>query len=154
MSAKIQPASALASAGLHWDIDSIVAELRAVRVRSLEKRQRAADRPPRLPSRKALLGILDGLNATLFPNRLGAPDLTDEGIDYFVGHTLDATLRHLLEQVRRELQYASGQEGISTAGRERAIAITRALAARLPEVRAVLDSDLRAAQVVLTFNCL
>ena len=104
MSARIQPAGAPASAGLHWDIDSIVAELRAVRVRSLEKRQRTADRPPRLPSRKALLGILDGLNATLFPNRLGAPDLTDEGIDYFVGHTLDATLRQLLEQVRRELQ--------------------------------------------------
>jgi serine O-acetyltransferase len=145
MSAKIQPASAPASAGLHWDIDSIVAELRAVRVRSLENRQRTADRPPRLPSRKALLGILDGLSAVLFPNRLGTPELTDEGIDYFVGHTLDATLRHLLEQVRRELQYASGQESIRDADREQAIEITRALAARLPEVRAVLDSDLRAA---------
>ena len=112
---------------MHWDIDSIVAELRAVRVRSLEKRQRTADRPPRLPSRKALLGILDGLNATLFPNRLGAPDLTDEGIDYFVGHTLDATLRHLLEQVRRELRYSSEQQGVREADRERATEITRAI---------------------------
>jgi serine O-acetyltransferase len=145
MSAKIQPASAPASAGLHWDIDSIVAELRAVRVRSLENRQRTADRPPRLPSRKALLGILDGLSAVLFPNRLGTPELTDEGIDYFVGHTLDTTLRHLLEQVRRELLYSSGQEGIRDADRERAIEITQTFAARLPEVRAVLDSDLRAA---------
>jgi serine O-acetyltransferase len=145
MSAKIQPASAPASAGLHWDIDSIVAELRAVRVRSLENRQRTADRPPRLPSRKALLGILDGLSAVLFQNRLGTPELTDEGIDYFVGHTLDTTLRHLLEQVRRELLYSSGQEGIRDADRERAIEITQTFAARLPEVRAVLDSDLRAA---------
>jgi serine O-acetyltransferase len=134
-----------ARAGLHWDIDSIVAELRTVRVRSLENRQRAADHPPRLPTRKALLGILDGLNATLFPNRLGAPDLTDEGVDYFVGHTLDATLRHLLEQVRRELQYASGQENLRDADRERAVAITRTFAARLPKIRTVLDSDIRAA---------
>ena len=70
-------APAPARAGLHWEIDAIVAELRAVRVKSLESRQRAADHPPRLPTRKALLGILDGLTATLFPNRLGAPDLTD-----------------------------------------------------------------------------
>ncbi len=131
--------------GLHWDIDAIVAELRTVRVKSLENRQRAADRPPRLPTRKALLGILDGLNATLFPNRLGAPDLTDEGIDYFVGHTLDAMLRHLLEQVRRELQYAAGQEDSRDVDRERAVAITRSFAARLPEIRTVLDSDIRAA---------
>jgi len=46
----------------------------------LRELQKSPDRPPRLPSRKALLGILVGLNATLFPNRLGAPDLTDEGI--------------------------------------------------------------------------
>ena len=131
--------------GLHWDIDAVVAELRTIRVRSLENRQRAADHPPRLPTRKALLGILDGLTATLFPHRLGVPDLTDEGVDYFVGHTLDATLRHLLEQVRRELQYAAGQEDSRDGDRERAVAITRSFAARLPEIRTILDSDIRAA---------
>lgn len=142
---RIKPVGTHAHADLHWDIDSIVAALRTVRVQSLENWQRAADRPPRLPSRKALLGILDGLNATLFPNRLGAPDLSDEGVDYFVGHTLDATLRHLLEQVRRELHYTAGQEGSREADRDRAVVITRTFAARLPEVRAVLDSDIRAA---------
>jgi serine O-acetyltransferase len=145
MNARLQPVAVPASAGLQWNLDSVVAELRDVRVRSLADRQRTADQPPRLPSRKALVGILDGLSAVLFPNRLGAPELTDEGIDYFVGHTLDATLRHLLEQVRRELRYSSEQQGGREADRERATEITRAFAARLPEVRAVLDTDIRAA---------
>lgn len=145
MNARLQPVAIPASAGLQWELDSIVAELRGVRVRSLADRQRTADQPPRLPSRKALVGILDGLSAVLFPNRLGTPELTDEGIDYFVGHTLDATLRHLLEQVRRELRYSSEQRGVREADRERATEITRAFAARLPEVRAVLDTDIRAA---------
>jgi hypothetical protein len=63
--------------------------------------RRRDDRPAKLPSQKALEGVLDGLAATLFPNRLGLPDLTNQGVDYFVGNTLDLTLRELLEQIRR-----------------------------------------------------
>ncbi len=88
---------------------------------------------------------MDRLSTVLFPNRLGAADLSDEGVDYFVGHTLDATLRDLLEQVRRELQFGSGQLSISAADRQRAVEITRAFAARLPSAHAMLDSDIRAA---------
>lgn len=47
-----------------------MAEPRDVRARALVDQQRTADQPPRLPSRKALVGILDGLSAVLFPNRL------------------------------------------------------------------------------------
>ena len=145
MSARIKPVDWPASAGLRWDLDAIVSELRAVRDRSLESRHGSADRPPRLPSRKALTGILDGLSTVLFPNRLGTAELTDETVDYFVGHTLDATLRHLLEQVCRELQYIGGQDSLPDMDRERAIDMTRAFAAHLPEVRKLLDSDIRAA---------
>jgi serine O-acetyltransferase len=132
------------SGGLHWEIDSIVSELRAQRTKSLEKRQ-GGGKPPKLPSRKALTGILDGLSAALFPNRLGLPALSDEGIDYFVGHTLDTTLGELYEQVRRGFQLASGEGGMRRGEREQAIAITREFAARLPAVRAVLESDINAA---------
>ena len=145
MNARLQPVVVPVTTGSQWDLDSVVAELRDVRVRSLADRQRTADQPPRLPSRKALVGILDGLSAVLFPNRLGSPELTDEGIDYFVGHTLDVTLRHLLEQVCRELRYSSEQHGVRDVDRQRATEITRVFAARLPEVRAVLDTDIRAA---------
>jgi serine O-acetyltransferase len=128
----------------HLEIDTIVAELRALRVASLEHRQRR-DRPPKLPSRKALAGIVDGLSAALFPNRLGSPELTDDGIDYYVGHTLDVTLRELLVQVRRELHFTSGLEIVSDADHEQATAIIRAFAKRLPDIRNMLDSDICAA---------
>ena len=72
----------------HWGIEQLVAELRKLRVQSLETRN-LRDKPPKLPSRKELHKILEALSAVLFPNRLGQPDLNDEGIDYFVGHTLE-----------------------------------------------------------------
>ncbi|MDN5836654.1 MAG: serine O-acetyltransferase [Nitrosospira sp.] len=126
------------------DIDTIVAELRTLRLESLESRQRR-DRPPKLPSRKVLVGITDGLRAVLFPNRLGLPELTNESVDYYVGHTLDVTLRELLIQVRRELCFVSGLEAASGADREQASAITQAFAKRLPLIRGLLDSDIYAA---------
>jgi serine O-acetyltransferase len=129
---------------LHWNIDSIVAELHALRIQSLENRQRT-DRPPKLPSRKALVAVLDGLYAALFPNRLGLPELTEQGIDYFVGHTLDVTLRELSDQVRLELQFSSAADLGATACREQAIAITQEFAGRLPVVRGLLEADINAA---------
>ena len=90
--AKIRQSGYSPPTGTNLEIESVVSELRTLRVRSLEDRQRR-DRPPKLPSRKVLVGIADGLRAVLFPNRLGLPDLTDESVDYYVGHMLDVTLR-------------------------------------------------------------
>jgi serine O-acetyltransferase len=126
------------------EIDTVVAELRTLRLRSLETRQRR-DRPPKLPSRKVLVGIADGLRAVLFPNRLGLPDLTSESVDYYVGHMLDVTLRELMVQVRRELRFVSGSDPSSNSDREQAAAITQAFARRLPRVRSLLESDVQAA---------
>ena len=127
-----------------WGIDTLVAQLRDLRVQSLETRSRR-DKPPKLPSRKELQVILEGLGAVLFPNRLGLPDLNDEGIDYFVGHTLETVLRELYKQIRRELQFISGHDGVDKAANEQAISISRQFAARLPTVRALVDTDIQAA---------
>jgi serine O-acetyltransferase len=127
-----------------WGIDALVAQLRDLRVQSLETRSRR-DKPPKLPSRKELHEILYGLGAVLFPNRLGLPDLNDEGIDYFVGHTLETLLRKLYKQISRELQFISGQQGVNEADHEQAIVIARQFAAELPTVRKLLDSDIQAA---------
>ncbi|WP_262964123.1 serine O-acetyltransferase EpsC [Methylobacter psychrophilus] len=127
-----------------WGIDTLVAQLRDLRVQSLETRSRR-DKPPKLPSRKELQIILEGLSAVLFPNRLGLPDLNDEGIDYFVGHTLETLLRELYKQIRRELQFISGHEGVDKVANEQAISIARQFAARLPTVRALVDTDIQAA---------
>lgn len=125
-------------------IGDVVSELRALRLKSLENRQRR-DRPPKLPSRKVLVGIADGLRAVLFPNRLGMPDLTNESVDYYVGHTLDVTLRELMVQVRRELRFAGDADVTGNSERERAAGITQAFAQRLPRIRSLLESDIQAA---------
>lgn len=129
---------------LEWDIPGIVAELRTLRDASLAGRARR-DKPPKLPSRKALIDILDSLRATLFPNRLGQSALTNEGVDYFVGHTLDAALRELLEQVNLELKFAAFQDNRRDAFRAQAIAITHRFAQALPGIRQLLEADLAAA---------
>ena len=144
MSARIPSLEGLPFPGLHGDIDLIVTQLRDQRERALAEWQRA-HRPPRLPSRQVLTGIVAGLSAALFPNRLSGHDLSEESIDYYVGHTLDTALRHLQSQVRRELAYAAGAEGANPTDAQQAMEIIRAFAAQLPEVRSLLDSDIRAA---------
>lgn len=127
-----------------WGIDNIVGELRDLRLHSLETRS-LLNRPPKLPSRKELQLILDGLGGVLFPNRLGLPDLNDEGIDYFVGHTLENLLRKLYKQISRELQFIAGLQGVDDGDHEQAINIARQFAAQLPIVRKLLDTDIQAA---------
>ncbi|MEK6736710.1 MAG: serine O-acetyltransferase EpsC [Pseudomonadota bacterium] len=128
----------------HLEVDKIVAELRALRLASLESRQRH-DRPPKLPSRKILAGVAEGLCAALFPSRLGSSELADEGIDHYVGHMLNMTLRELMVQVQHELHYHSNSEVLSNEDRAQSVVITQAFAKRLPEVRVLLESDIMAA---------
>jgi serine O-acetyltransferase len=82
----------------------------------------------------------------LFPTHYGRPNLTDESIDYFVGDTLNTTLNRLTEQVRRGLQF-SDQLNVNSedALTEQAHNITREFAASLPQIRALLVSDVQAA---------
>ncbi len=126
------------------DVDYIVDELRTLRMASLERRNRH-DRPPRLPARKILAGVTEGLCAALFPNRLGSSELADEGVDHYVGHVLNITLRELMVQIQHELHYNSGLEVLSSEDRERSISITQAFAKQLPEIRKLLESDIKAA---------
>ena len=144
MSVSRQQEDASSPNELDWNIDGIVAELRSLRDASLAARQRIG-KPAKLPSRKALAAIVDGLCAALFPNRLGARLLAGESLDYFVGHTLDVALRDLVDQVVRELQFDSGQHSLSSEQREQAISIVREFAASLPDIRALLETDIQAA---------
>jgi len=130
--------------GNRLEIEGLVAELRALRLRSLESRARL-NKPPKLPSRKVLITIIDGLSAAMFPNRLGLPDLTDEGIDSYVGHTLDVTLRELQKQIRRELCFMAADDADAEEILLHAAAITRAFAVTIPALRRLIDSDIQAA---------
>jgi len=127
-----------------WNIDGIVSELRALRDEALLARQRIG-KPAKLPSRKAVASIVERLGVVLFPNRLSTRELGDASIDYFVGHTLDVALRELSDEVFRELNFVAGVDESAEEQRRRAVEIVRAFAAKLPEVRGLLESDIRAA---------
>ncbi len=129
---------------LDWNLDGIVAELRTLRDESLAARNRAGN-PARLPSRAALTSIVDGLIASLFPNRMGSQPLVDESVDYFVGHTLAVTLRELVNQLLHELKFVCGAESTGEELRKQAASIAREFAASLPSIRMLLESDIHAA---------
>lgn len=123
-------------------VGAIVLQLREIRVAGLTQRKRR-HRPPKLPSRKVIDSVLDGLGAVLFPNRLGLPDIREEGLDYYVGHSLDVALRELLSQIKLELDFSERCRGGNSM--QEATQITRDFAKFLPKIRKLLDTDISAA---------
>jgi serine O-acetyltransferase len=126
-----------------WDLARIVTDLRAARTRS---RQGCIDKGDReMPSREALRDIMAGFFGVMYPDQFGRPDLTEEGIDYFVGHRLDETLRALNMQIQRELQFScNAEEDHTVKHATKALRVTREFAAKLPQIAALLESDVRA----------
>lgn len=133
----------------NWELDKIVQELR--NARNDWRSQRGRLREPglrELPSRDLLQQIIRDLCGALFPMRLGPQDLREESEDYYVGHTLDAALNQLLQQVQLELFYVArqrGNKGNDGALKIQAINIVRLFAAALPNLRRILDVDIQAA---------
>lgn len=127
-----------------WGLEQIVAELRASREERHRTRHPLGIRE--LPSREAIVNIVAGLRAALFPTHYGAPDLTDESVDYYVGHTLESTLRLLSEQIRRALRFLpENAQASDDVLRARAFEMAREFGHQLPEIRALLVSDIQAA---------
>ncbi len=134
-------------AGSHWQLDRIVAELRAARLLWRTSQGRATETGGReLPSREALRSITGALCGVLFPMRLGPADLREESEDFFIGHTLDAALNDLLTQARLELRYTARQKNLAEHELDsRAQLIVHDFAAALPTLRVLLDTDVIAA---------
>ncbi|MEZ4299624.1 MAG: serine O-acetyltransferase EpsC [Polyangiaceae bacterium] len=126
-----------------WGLRKVVGELRSARRAFEATRGRQCGRSP-LPSREALMRVVAGLRAILFPAHFGPPDLTEDGVDFFVGHTLDRTLALLHEQVLRGLLFERGgcERDACVA---RAAEVMRAFTTDLPRVRDLLETDVRAA---------
>ena len=135
------------SGALALPLEEIVAGLRVARERWREAQQRLREVGGReLPSREALTTIIDGLCGALFPMRLGPPDLRQESEDFYIGHTLDAVLQSLLQQVRLELRYQARQNGSAQDDLDvHALELVRAFGKSLPSIRTLLDSDVLAA---------
>lgn len=124
-----------------WNLDQVVQGLRRSRNarNGVESPQRERHQ---LPSRAALERVTSGLTSVLFPSHFGPSDLTAERVDYFVGDALGTALRVLETQVLCELEYA---DSAAQRNAERAGALTRSFAEKLPSVHELLETDVRAA---------
>jgi serine O-acetyltransferase len=128
-----------------FDLDGIVAELADLRAISKKLRYRGQSLPE-LPSREAIVAVVNGLAAALYPRHFGSPGLLSDGVDQFVADTLDQALRTLRQQVRRELHLQDTDGVLSRSEAEhRSLEIVVNFARDLPRIRALLDSDIRAA---------
>jgi serine O-acetyltransferase len=130
-----------------FEIGHIVDELADVRKHWRHMHHRSTEPGGReLPSPEALKKIMDDLRAVLFPMRLGPPELRQETENFFVGHTLDAALHSLLNQVRLELSYIDRNHPAHTISFEdQGLNIVREFSRVLPSLRTLLDSDVIAA---------
>jgi serine O-acetyltransferase len=96
-----------------------------------------------LPSRDALIGMVEDLRSVLFPGYHGACDYTEETKKYYVGSILHRVSRTLREQVKRGL--CVGCAGDVPDCDARAGEITQRFLAALPEIRRLLILDVQAA---------
>lgn len=99
-----------------------------------------------LPSREAVIEIVEELRSVLFPGYFGTSDLHDESLHYFIGATLARAMRALEEQVRRGVAFSERHdfETCVHCG-DTAEAVTKAFLARLPAIGALLRTDVDAA---------
>ncbi|MGA2639053.1 serine O-acetyltransferase EpsC [Methylocella sp.] len=127
------------------DFGRVLADLHDLQAK-LDRGLRRDGPIPELPSRKTVIDAVDGLVAALFPRHFGPQGLTGEGVKGFVDFIVDASLRALEEQTRREFQLESPQPDTGGAAEAQvASGIVAAFAAALPKVRALLETDVHAA---------
>ena len=132
-------------AGERTHINCVVLELRKLRAASQKSRYQGGPLPE-LPSRDAMIEIVDALVSVIYPRHFGPPGLRADDLDVFIAKTLDATSQSLEEQVRRELLLFSRDGDETPADLERrATEITREFVLGLPKIRALLDTDIHAA---------
>ncbi len=99
-----------------------------------------------LPSRDAVIEIVDALRSVLFPGYFGTSDLHDESLHYFVGATLAWAMRRLEEQLRRGIAF-SERHDFETCDHcaDAAQRVTRSFLAKVPAIRRLVLSDVEAA---------
>jgi len=100
-----------------------------------------------LPSRDALVGIVEELRSVLFPGFFGDTDVDEETLPFHLGATLDHVEHEIQEQIRRGLCAACGEPDPRrcTQCDAHAAETARVFLRRLPEVRRLLATDVQAA---------
>jgi len=119
-----------------------------------------------LPSREAIIGILNDFMASLFPSFFGDTKLTKSNIKYFLGNTLHSLNARLADEVEKSLKYACRQVKMCPTDicRRRAQIVARELLESIPKIRELLAGDIHAAyygdpaakspaEIILSYPC-
>lgn len=142
MSAKIDSLSRIRPAEGRVELAAVVERLRISR--DITHNIRLGGQIRELPSAAILKNVVEGLTISLFPTHLGPTGVSREGIDIFVGNTLQTATARLIEQVHRGLQFDL-TDLPPAAQRRRSVEIVQGLVNDLPAIRALLVSDIKAA---------
>jgi serine O-acetyltransferase len=106
----------------------------------------AADGRMTLPSRDAVIAVVEDLRSVLFPGYFGTSDLHDESLHYFIGATLARAVQVLERQIRRGIAFDERHDVYTCVHcAEEAARATRTFLSRLPAVRRLAASDVEAA---------
>jgi serine O-acetyltransferase len=100
-----------------------------------------------LPSRDAIIAVVEELRSVMFPGYFGVSELSFENMRFHVGATLDQVIRALTEQIRRGLCFVCEKERVDGCAEcdPKAHRIALEFLDRLPEVQRLLASDALAA---------
>lgn len=100
-----------------------------------------------MPSVELLSEIVERLRSVLFPGFFKEPYITPENMSYFVGSKLEKVRRELTQQIQRGFCFACDheQETCSQECDQRAESIADKFLKTLPQVRAMLATDVQAA---------
>ena len=98
-----------------------------------------------LPSRDAVIGMVEALREVLFPGYFGLSELSVESMRFHLGSTLDRIARTLEVQVRRGLCFACGDDTDPSECEARVADVTQTFIDRLPEVQRLVAGDVLAA---------
>ena len=126
-------------------LDQVVAELRASRRRATSVIAHG-DYASALPHPDTVAAVVKKLYAALFPRHGGGQDGADDGLDYFVGHTLNSALSALKALLTQEFRFTLARTHQENADADRAVAtVLQEFAEYLPDVREAVLGDVRAA---------
>jgi len=119
-----------------------------------------------LPSKEAVIEILEDLIAIIFPGYFGKTEVTRSNVKHFVNDTVQTTYSRLVVELEKSLKYACRKvkECPEDICRRRAQVVAKELLEKIPEVRILLREDIQAAydgdpaaksidEVILSYPC-
>ncbi len=98
-----------------------------------------------LPSRKEVIDIVEAIRSVLFPGFFGISEVQPDSLCFHVGQNLDATRHRMNEQIKRGLCFVCEHGTPSDQCEQRAKDVTREFLNQLPQLRAILLTDVQAA---------